>query len=87
MAWGLFNKVKKGFKKVGSAFKKGVTWVNDNVVKPFKPLIKAAADAYYPGAGKAVDIASGGIDAISRGDLRSAKQSGEDFSNWLQQRR
>ena len=30
MAWGLFNKIKKGFKKVGSAFKKAAGWVNDN---------------------------------------------------------
>ena len=87
MAWGLFNKIKKGFKKVGSAFKKGVTWVNDKIVKPFKPLIKTAVNAFVPGAGAAVDAVSDGIDAISRGDLHGLKQSGQDFSNWIQQRR
>ena len=63
MAWGLFNKVKKGFKKVGSAFKKGVNWVNDKIVKPFKPLIKTAVNAFVPGGGAVVDIASDGIDS------------------------
>ena len=45
MAWGIWNKIKQGFKKVGSAIKKGVDWVADKVVKPFRPLIGAAATA------------------------------------------
>ncbi len=71
MAWGVWNKIKKGFKKVGKVAKA----VNDNVVKPFKPYIKAgaaaAANYFVPGIGstvaQGVDALSDGIDAISGG--------------------
>ena len=79
MAWGLFNKIKKGFKKVGSALKKGVQFVNDKIVKPFKPIIKAAANAFIPGAGAIVDVASDGLDAVTRGDYRGAVDSGKNI--------
>ena len=77
MAWGLFNKIKKGFKKVGSAFKKAASWVNDKIVKPFKPLIKTAVNSFVPGAGAIVDVASDDIDAVSKGDWSGAKQSAQ----------
>ena len=73
MAWGLLNQIKKGFKKVGSAFKKGLNFVNDKIVKPFKPLIKTAVNAFVPGAGAIVDVASDGIDAVTKGDWGGAK--------------
>ena len=74
MAWGLFNKIKKGFKKVGSAFKKAAGFVNDKIVKPFKPLIKTAVNAFVPGAGAIVDVASDGI-------MQLVKVIGEVLSN------
>ena len=86
MAWGIFNKIKKGFKKVGSAFKKVAGFVNDKIVKPFKPLIKTAANAILPGSGIAVDVASGGIDAITKGDWGGAKDSVKGIANWASNR-
>jgi hypothetical protein len=40
MAWGLWNKIKQGFKKVGNFVKKAASFVNDKVIKPFKPVIE-----------------------------------------------
>lgn len=82
MAWGLFNKIKKGFKKVGSVFKKGVQFVNDKIVKPFKPLIKTAVNAFVPGAGAVVDVASDGIDAITKGNWKDAANSAKGIASW-----
>ena len=45
MAWGLWNKIKQGFKKVGNAIKKAASFVNDKVIKPFKPVISNVANA------------------------------------------
>ena len=72
MAWGLWNKIKKGFQKVGKAIKKGVTWVNDKIIKPFKPVIKTVANAVLPGSGTVIDIASDGIDAFTGGGAKGA---------------
>ena len=49
MAWGFWNKIKKGFQKVGRAIVKGAKWVNDKVLKPFKPIVKTVANAFVPG--------------------------------------
>ena len=43
MAWGVWNKIKKGFQKVGRAIVKGAKWVNDKIIKPFKPVVKTIA--------------------------------------------
>ena len=86
MAWGLFNKIKKGFKKVGSVFKKGAQFVNDKIVKPFKPLIKAAVNKYVPGAGAIVDVASDGIDAVANGNWSDAGRSAKDIASWASNR-
>ena len=73
MAWGVWNKIKKGFQKVGRAVVKGAKWVNDNIVKPFKPVVKTVAstvaNAFVPGSGafisNAVDTVSDGIDNVN----------------------
>ena len=73
MAWGVWNKIKKGFQKVGRAIVKGVKWVNDKIIKPFKPVVKTVAstiaNAFVPGSGavvnKAVDVVSDGIDNVN----------------------
>ena len=67
MAWGLWNKIKQGFKKVGGAIKKAATFVNDKVIKPFKPVISQVADKFIPGGGKIVEELSDGIDEIGVG--------------------
>ena len=82
MAWGVFNKIKKGFKKVGSAFKKAAGFVNDKIVKPFKPIIKTAVNAFVPGAGAVVDLASDGIDALSRGSWNDAANTAKGIASW-----
>ena len=73
MAWGLWNKIKKGFQKVGKALKKGVKWVSDKIVKPFKPVIKTVANAIVPGiGGKVVDVVSDGIEAVGNDGVKGA---------------
>ena len=73
MAWGVWNKIKKGFQKVGRAIVKGAKWVNDKIIKPFKPVVKTIAgtvvNAIVPGSGSivsgAVDTVSDGIDTVN----------------------
>ena len=73
MAWGIWNKMKKGFQKVGRAIIKGAKWVNDKIIKPFKPVVKTIgstiANAFVPGSGAivsgAVDTVSDGIDSVN----------------------
>ena len=67
MAWGLWNKIKQGFKKVGGAIKNAASFVNDKVIKPFKPVISQVADKFIPGGGRIVEELSDGIDEIGAG--------------------
>ena len=67
MAWGVWNKIKNGFKKVGSAIKKAANWVSDKVIKPFKPLISAGATAVNPALGAAVNTGMHVVDRLSDG--------------------
>ena len=56
MAWGLWNKIKNGLKKAGKWIKdKVVKPVVNTVVKPFKPVITAAATAFNPKLGQIVN--------------------------------
>ena len=68
MAWGIWNKIKKEFQKVGRAIVKGAKWVNDKVIKPFKPVVKTIAstvgNAFVLGS-VAVDVVSDGIDTVN----------------------
>ena len=63
MAWGLWNKIKQGIKKAGTVIKKAAKVVTDKVIKPFKPVITAAASAFSPVAGA---IAGKALDAVER---------------------
>ena len=73
MAWGVWNKIKNGFRKVGRFIRKGAEWVNNKIIKPFKPIVKAGvgalANTFLPGSGaiasKAVDVVSDGIDTVN----------------------
>lgn len=65
MAWGVFNKIKQGFKKVGKALKKGADWLNEKVIKPFKPIIGAAATAINPALGMGLNTAMGAVEKFS----------------------
>ena len=86
MAWGVFNKIKRGFKKVGSAFKKGLQFTNDKIVKPFKPILKTVANSFIPGAGAIVEAASDGIDAVVSDDWGKAGESATSISEWSKKR-
>ena len=74
MAWGLWNKIKQGFKKVGNFVKKAASFVNDKVIKPFKPVITNVANAIIPGSGKFIEAVSDGIDEFAHGNFRSGAQ-------------
>ena len=67
MAWGVWNKIKNGFKKVGAGVKKAANWVSDKVIKPFKPLISAGATAINPAVGAAVTKGMNVIERFSDG--------------------
>ena len=74
MAWGLWNKIKQGFKKVGSVVKSAAKFVNDKIVKPFKPVITKVADTLLPGSGRVVEAVSDGIDDVANGNFKGAAQ-------------
>ena len=63
MAWGLWNKIKQGFKKAGTVIKKAADVITNKVIKPFKPLIAGAASAINPAVGAAV---TAGMNAVER---------------------
>jgi hypothetical protein len=63
MAWGLWNKIKQGFKKAGAVIKKGADWVTDKVIKPFRPVISKVANTINPTFGRIMDK---GMDAVER---------------------
>ena len=63
MAWGLWNKIKTGLSKAGRFIKNAAKTVVDKVVKPFKPVISAAATAFNPAVGA---IVNKGMDAVER---------------------
>ena len=63
MAWGVWNKIKNGFKKVGKIVKNAADFVTDKVIKPFKPIIGAAASAISPSFGSAL---TKGMDVVEK---------------------
>ena len=63
MAWGLWNKIKQGVRKAGNFAKSAARVITDKVIKPFKPVITAAATAFNPTAGM---IAHKAMDTIER---------------------
>ena len=86
MAWGLFNKIKKGFKKVKDGVVKAAGWVNNNIIKPFKPMITTVANKFLPGSGAAVDLASNVIDAADNEDWDRVRTTVRDGVNFVQRR-
>ena len=65
MAWGLWNKIKQGFKKVGSAVKKAADFVTDKVIKPFRPFISGAIGAVKPQYGAVADKVMDSVERFS----------------------
>ena len=67
MAWGLWNKIKQGFKKVGSFVKKAANIVTDRIIKPFKPIIGGAISAVNPAAGAVANRVMDSVERFSDG--------------------
>ena len=65
MAWGLWNKIKNGFKKVGNFIKKGADVITNKVIKPFKPIISSVATTYNPKVGAAVTAGMNAVEKFS----------------------
>ena len=70
MAWGFFNKIKKGLKKAGK-------WIKDKVVKPVvntaKTILPVAApiiDTYIPGASSIANTVVNTADDIMNRRIR-----------------
>lgn len=97
MAWGLWNKIKKGFQKIGRGIRKGLGWVNDKIIKPvLKPIAGVAApivDRFIPGAGAflkpVTDVVSDGIDVVTGNkSAKDAWNANKDtVKGWVDQMR
>ena len=78
MAWGIFKKIKDGFKKVIGGIKKGAQWIGNNILKPIaKPIVNAVApvvDTIIPGVGTALKTGVNAITDITTGNSRKAIQ-------------
>ena len=79
MAWGLWNKIKQGFKKAGGVLKKAVNFVADKVIKPFKPVITGALSAINPKYGA---IANTAMEAVERWSDDGAKGDDSNAISW-----
>lgn len=66
MAWGIFNKIKKGLKTFGDKVLNGAKWVNNNVLKPALPIAGKIIDNFVPGASNVLNTVSTGIDKVSQ---------------------
>ena len=91
MAWGLWNKIKQGIKKAGSFIKNKVLKpVVNTVVKPFKPVISAAANAINPKIGTIVDTGMNMAEKWVNGekviDKETIKEAGNKALNWANKR-
>ena len=66
MAWGIFNKIKKGFDNIGDFLKKGVNFVNEKIVQPLRPVFRHVANRFVPGGGELVDRVADGVDVVDQ---------------------
>ena len=78
MAWGVWNKIKQGIKKAGNFVKKAAGFVADKVVKPFRPIIGAAATAF--GGAKGGAVANKVMDTVER--WSDGGEGGGAAANW-----
>jgi hypothetical protein len=67
MAWGIWNKIKNGIKKVAGTVGKAAGWVADKALPVIRPIAGAVApvlNAFAPGLGTAINA---GVDYASKG--------------------
>ncbi|KAA6391143.1 MAG: hypothetical protein EZS28_013326, partial [Streblomastix strix] len=84
MAAGIFNKLKKLISKVG----KGVSWMNDKIVKPIMPVTNALLQSLGPAGSmvaKGISAGSSAVDALWGPNKQQGKQQfRQDFKTFRQ---
>ncbi|KAA6359934.1 MAG: hypothetical protein EZS28_044539, partial [Streblomastix strix] len=84
MAAGIFNKLKKLVSVVG----KGVSWMNDKIVKPIMPITNALLQSLEPAGSmvaKRISVGSSAVDALWGPNKQQSKyQFRQDFKTFLQ---
>jgi len=73
MAWGFWNKIKKGMKKAWNFAKDKIIKPTVGIAKKIVPFVAPAIDKIKPGAGSAISTGVDVIDGIiNRGDWSKA---------------
>ncbi|KAA6377799.1 MAG: hypothetical protein EZS28_026676 [Streblomastix strix] len=84
MAAGIFNKFKKLVYVVG----KGISWLNDKVVKPIMPITNALLQSLRPAVSmvaKGISVGSSAVDALFGPNKQQSKQQfRQDFKTFRQ---
>ncbi|KAA6391228.1 MAG: hypothetical protein EZS28_013243 [Streblomastix strix] len=84
MTAGIFNKLKKLIQVVG----KGVSWMNDKVIKPIMPITNALLQSLGPAGStvaKGINVGSSAVDALFGPNKQQGKQQfGQDFKIFRQ---
>ncbi|KAA6384981.1 MAG: hypothetical protein EZS28_019493 [Streblomastix strix] len=84
MAAGILNKLKKLISVVG----KGVSWMNDKVVKPIMPITNALLQSLGPAGSmvaKGISVGSSAVDALFGPNKQQGKQQfRQDFKTFRQ---
>ena len=75
MAWGIFKKIKDGFKKVIGGINKEAQWIGNNILKPIVNAVAPVVDTIAPGVGTAIKIGVNAITDITTGNGRKAIQN------------
>ena len=74
MAWGIFKKIKDGFKKVIGGIKKGAQWIGNNILKPIVNAVAPVVDTIVPGVGTAIKRGVNTLTELTTGNSRKAIQ-------------
>ncbi|KAA6377682.1 MAG: hypothetical protein EZS28_026789, partial [Streblomastix strix] len=81
---GIFNKLKKLVQVVG----KGISWMNDKVVKPIMPITNALLSSFGPAGSivaKGISVGSSAVDALFGPNKQQSKQQfRQDFKTFRQ---
>ena len=66
MAWGIFKKIKDGFKK-------GAQWLDNNVLKPIINAVAPVIDTIKPGVGTALQTGVNTLTNLTTGNYKNPK--------------
>lgn len=80
MAWGIFNKIKKGLKKAGKFIKDKIVKPVVDVAKKAAPVVAPALNTILPGSGTVFNGVVNNADKVMNGnyeDLVNALRSGK----------